>query len=198
MRIGIWGDSITHGSCDPEALGWVGRVRKSFYTSYEGVQVYGRGVSGNTTRDLLKRFPVELSSLRPDIVVLAIGVNDSVYRGGHPEETEISLSEFAENMQQLVAVAKECTDRIYIIGIANVVDALLQPFPWSSSGKCYANAVIQLFDAQLRNVASEAGVEYIHTFGILSDADLSDGIHPNAEGYTRLAAHIQSKINLAN
>ncbi len=29
MEIGIWGDSITYGAGDSEALGWVGRLRKS-------------------------------------------------------------------------------------------------------------------------------------------------------------------------
>ena len=37
------------------------------------------GVSGDTSDDLIKRFPIECQSRRPDIIIIAIGINDSRY-----------------------------------------------------------------------------------------------------------------------
>ncbi len=71
MQISIWGDSITHGSCDEVGLGWVGRFRNSFPTG-DYVGVYNRGVSGDTTEDLLKRFSIEADSIEPTKIVFAI------------------------------------------------------------------------------------------------------------------------------
>jgi len=195
MRIGVWGDSITFGACDTECLGWVGRLRKALFTQYEGTSVYNRGISGDTSQDLMKRFPVELASLAPEVVIIAIGINDTVYRESQ-EDTDVPLTEFKENIKELVRLARAQSKRMYIVGLTNVIDELLQPFPWSSSGKCYANAVIERFNRALEELCAELDVPYISTYGTLAAEDLADGIHPNAAGYDKLEKLIQSRIEL--
>ena len=95
MEIGIWGDSITYGASDTEALGWVGRLRKSLPQD-GNVAVYNRGICGDTTEDLLKRFPIEAEAIQPNVIFFAIGINDSKY----PADTEgnkVLLEDFKRN-----------------------------------------------------------------------------------------------------
>lgn len=71
MDIGVWGDSITYGAGDSKALGWVGRLRKSYDKDSE-VNVYNFGVCGDTTNDLLRRFDGEAASVDPNVVIFSI------------------------------------------------------------------------------------------------------------------------------
>ena len=78
MTIGFWGDSITYGAQDSEALGWVGRIRKLLSVdNYR--ELYNFGVCGDTSESLLERFQEEAIKVKPDIIMFAVGVNDSKY-----------------------------------------------------------------------------------------------------------------------
>ena len=110
MNIGAWGDSITYGSCDSEALGWVGRLRKNLPTD-DYYQLYNFGICGETTKDLLKRFPIELEAITPEKILMAIGINDSKL----PEDSNansVPLEEFVNNLEQIIECAKEVTTDI--------------------------------------------------------------------------------------
>jgi lysophospholipase L1-like esterase len=192
MEIGVWGDSIVYGAGDHEALGWVGRLRKSF-PAEDYVEVYNRGVCGDTTRDLLKRFAVELESIRPETVIFAIGVNDSLYRE-EKANTAVPLEAFRENMRSLIAQAKGTAKAVHIIGLTRVNESLVQPIPWSTTGKCYANDVVRAYDDALRATAEEAGANYIAVLDALTEEDLEDGLHPNAQGYEKLARRISAEV----
>jgi lysophospholipase L1-like esterase len=75
----LFGDSITWGAWDPERGGWGARLRSYFETNNIEVNVYNCGVSGNNTDDLLQRFKVEATARKPNIIIFAIGINDSQY-----------------------------------------------------------------------------------------------------------------------
>ena len=80
-RIVVFGDSIVHGVGDIEKGGWVARLRLYLDkdNSKKDFSVYNRGISGDKTEDLLKRFKVECSAINPEIIIFAIGENDSQY-----------------------------------------------------------------------------------------------------------------------
>ncbi|MDB5188122.1 MAG: acyl-CoA thioesterase [Candidatus Kaiserbacteria bacterium] len=186
MEIGIWGDSITYGECDSEGLGWVGRFRNSFSLE-EYVGVYNRGICGDTTKDLLKRFSTEAESIKPNKIVFAIGINDSKYP---MEQTSnnVPLHEFKENMRSLIEQAKAYTKDIYIVGATKVDDAFAL-----QSGTCFVNKDIQLYNDCLKELSSR--LNFIDVFDVLDPVtDLHDGLHPNAGGYQKLFIEIAPKI----
>lgn len=187
MDIGIWGDSITYGECDSEGLGWVGRVRKSFPID-EYVGVYNRGICGDTSQDLLKRFAVEVESIAPATIVLAIGINDSKYPKGE-EQNLVNLEQFKENVQALVTRAKAHAKNVYVVGCTSVDEA---PRP---SGTRFSNEQIKQYSKVLQNVASIEDLQFIGVSSALDIAtDLYDGLHPNAVGYEKLAKVIGPRI----
>jgi lysophospholipase L1-like esterase len=192
MTIGIWGDSIVYGSCDQESLGWVGRLRKDFPED-DWNSVYNRGVFGDTSSDLLKRFPVEFASIKPEVVIFAFGINDSAYRGEESNNL-VPLEEVKENLKKLISLAKSSAQSIYIVGLTNVTESLVNPLPSSSTLKCFSNASIKKYDAALKDSSEESGVTFVGVQDVLSDADLADGLHPNAQGYEKLYRVISASI----
>ena len=67
----FFGDSITD-NCDLEKY-------------YPGIYAFNRGISGNTTEDLLKRMKVSVYDAHPSKVVLLIGINDMMNEGYRPK-----------------------------------------------------------------------------------------------------------------
>src|SRR6185437_1145430 len=190
MEIGIWGDSITYGESDTEALGWVGRLRKS-YPIDEDIQVYNRGICGNTTEDLLGRFKVEADSLEPSTIVFAIGINDSKHPFGE-QTNKVSLEKFKQNMQALLEQAKIHTQKIFIIGATQVDEEIVAQ--WKDSSRFY-NGEIEKYNEVLKELAREQNLKYVDVFTLLDiKADLHDGLHPNAQGFEKLAQQVKSFI----
>jgi lysophospholipase L1-like esterase len=196
MRICIFGDSIVHGVMDAEMGGWANRLMCYFqehWDEYE-VSVYPLGIDGDTTSGLLKRFDVEASARLPDCIVFAIGINDAVFREG--DRVEIELKGFEKNIEELHRRAREYTQtKIVCVGCTPVDDTKLYPYVGSESGKCYTSKRIQEYDARLKTTAERLGAHYISCADVISPfEDLSDGLHPNAEGHRKLFEHIRDEL----
>lgn len=187
MVIGVWGDSITYGSCDTDGLGWVGRLRKTL--SADDYEVYNFGISGDTSVDILKRFSIEAEAIEPDMIVLAVGLNDSKFQNGS-ETNLVALEQFKQNMRELVLQAQRFTARVHIIGLTNIDDR------WRSmKGSRFLSETVTEYDNILKIVSEEAQVPFVSVYGVLNPvSDLADGLHPNAGGYHKMFEVIKSNI----
>ena len=191
MTIGIWGDSITHGSCDSEALGWVGRIRKSLPTD-DYNHIYNFGVCGDSSEDLIVRFGIEAKAINPDHIVFAVGINDSKF----PEDSDthkVSLNDYETNLRQLIASAKQYTDSITIVGATRVDNE------WRSArGSRFMNEEIAKFNNVMIALAREHGFKYIDVFeSVDPNTDLADGLHPNSKGYQKMCDVIKPNLDWA-
>jgi lysophospholipase L1-like esterase len=75
------GDSITEGQYVHHSVRWTtvvtASLRKRFESSCSDLHFFfNRGVSGETTRQGLERFPRDVQNARPDVVTLQFGLND--------------------------------------------------------------------------------------------------------------------------
>ena len=190
--IGVWGDSITYGVGDREALGWVGRLRRRVERDH-AISVYNFGVSGDTSADLVKRFEVELASINPQLVLIAIGTNDSMFKEGDPSHTRVPIDTYRQHLRALFTQATK-VPHVFALGLTNVEESLVQPVPWSKTKKSYANRHIDEYDDALCEEAISAGVGYIPLHALLAPADLADGLHPNAVGYEKMYGTIHEAI----
>ncbi len=188
MEIGIWGDSITYGAGDSEALGWVGRLRKLLEKS-DDVSVYNFGICGDTTNDLLKRFSVEADAIKPNVVVFAIGINDSKYPAGETKNI-IPLEQYKQNMYALLKLARSHTSKVIIVGATKADETLAR-----ESGTRFVNAVIQTYNDFLKEFSRSEDLIYVDVFDLLDiHTDLEDGLHPNAQGYEKLFMAIKGFV----
>ena len=189
MNIGVWGDSITHGSCDGEALGWVGRIRRALPAD-DYNHIYNFGICGDTSDDLINRFDVELAAIHPEKVIFAVGINDSKFPEGSDTHL-VSLETYEQNLWQLIEKTRVHTDVITIVGATKVDNE------WRSArGSRFMNEEIAKFNEVMKKVADENNLDYIDVFETLDPAtDLADGLHPNAQGYDKMFEVIKANLD---
>jgi lysophospholipase L1-like esterase len=114
LVIVFMGDSITGGQYVEPSVRWTALVGDAIVREYLSTPVnfnmLVRGVSGETTRQGLERFPNDLQQYRPDIVTLQFGLNDCncwVSDAGLPRVSEAAyranLAEMIERAQRFGA-----------------------------------------------------------------------------------------------
>jgi len=171
-RIVFIGDSITElwGLADPAFFSG-GRVN--------------RGISGQTTGQILLRFQADVVALHPRAVHILAGTNDLAGNTG-PE----SMVDVHNNIAAMVALAKANGIRVYL---ASVPPA--RRFNWRPD--LSPAAQVRELNTWLRAFAKAQRVTYVDYYSALTDttgglrAELSaDGVHPDAAGYRLMAAAV--------
>lgn len=195
MDIGVWGDSITYGSCDGEALGWVGRLRKARGADRDYDATYNYGLCGDTSDNLLSRFSSEFDSnvYGVETVIFAVGLNDSS-TSGDSNEFLVPIERYQKNIKSLIAQAENKSCKVILVGLTNVDESRTVPLSGSSTQKKFLNENIRKYDSALREIATETKIPFTAVFGLLEDADLADGLHPNAQGYEKLFTAIRKEL----
>lgn len=210
MRILCFGDSITQGFHDTELGGWTNRLsanamQKEIESGYEyNREVINLGISGDTTADVLKRVKAEIaarvlkfppSSNDHDVLLLAVGVNDSIFNMEN-RENEVTPETMRSNLEEIEQQTKALVSKLVIVGIAPVIEERVQPMPWAPTIG-YANDEIVRYDTVLQQFASERGHIFVHmgdVFGQDIEACVPDGVHPNAEGHRRIYERVKTEL----
>ena len=185
----LFGDSITWGAWDPEHGGWGARLRSYFETNDKDIELYNCGVSGDTTDGLLKRFDVECTAREPQIIVFAIGINDSRYIN-NIENAQTPIEMFQNNFSVLLEKAKKHSDVIICLGITKVDDKKTAPCEWKPT-KFYTNDIVKKYDSVIKEVCANADVLFLEMNDLLNDADLEDGLHPNPQGHEKMFLRVK-------
>jgi lysophospholipase L1-like esterase len=176
-RVVFYGNSITDS--------WA----RHFPAMFPGRPYVGRGISGQTTPQMLVRFHQDVVALRPSVVVILAGTNDIAGNTG-PSTLEM----IEDNIMAMTEIAKQH-------GIAVVLSSVLPAydFPWKR-GLEPAPKIITL-NAWLKRYAAEVGETYLDYHGAMADArgglpsSLStDGVHPTVEGYRVMAPLAEAAI----
>ncbi|MBI2411204.1 MAG: hypothetical protein HYV32_04910 [Candidatus Kerfeldbacteria bacterium] len=186
----IFGDSITWGAADSEYGGWVAQLRRYFEMNDYDITVYNNGVSGDNTDYLLERFTVECAAREPQIIIFAIGINDSQYIKTK-DNPRISLDKFQDNLMKLIHLAKNFSDKIVFIGLNTVDELKVMPIPWSTEEKYYDNDTIAKYNSVIEKVSAEYTLPFVHLLDVLEVHDLDDGLHPNSNGHKKIFLKIK-------
>ena len=141
----------------------------------------GRGISGQTTCEMLVRFRQDVINLHPRVVVILAGINDIARNNG-----KISLVNVLGNLKSMTELA-----RAHGIKVALCSVVPCSRFPWRPEIKPamlvkHLNGMIEQYVAGL---ASDE-VVYVDYYTPMAnaegglDADLADdGCHPTPKGY---------------
>jgi len=187
----VFGDSITFGVSDNECGGWVNRLRMYLENNEENdYNVFNLGISGEITEETLSRFECECSARydeeRNTIIVFAIGINDTQDINGN---YRVSIEQFEYNIKELINKAKKFTNNILCIGLTKVDESKVVPLPWNSN-KSYFNEKIIKFDNLLENISNDEKVGYLKMYNLLSQDELSDGLHPDSTGHQNICDEV--------
>lgn len=192
VHIGIWGDSITSGANDYEKGGWVNRLNLLSKNNKEYTIVYNLGIEGNTSSDIVKRFKNECEARGVNVILFAIGTNDSLYIN-NKNNPYVAIEKFGDNLQNLIKLARKYTSKIGFIGSTKVDESKTMPIPWDTR-MYHSNENIQKYDNTVRKIAEENELSYLYMFDLLSNNDLSDGLHPNADGHEKMFLKIKGFV----
>jgi lysophospholipase L1-like esterase len=175
-RVVLLGDSITEL--------WVRGDPAVF-----GDEVIGRGISGQTTPQMLLRFFQDVIDLHPQVVHIMAGTNDVAGNTGPTTEQDVE-----NNITAMVELAQAHHIRVVLASIPPA-----GAFPWNPALKP-APAIGRL-NQWLRGYASKSGIQYVDYYSVLADsngsfrAELSnDGVHPNRDGFAAMRPLLLSAI----
>lgn len=176
-RVVFYGNSITDS--------WA----RHFPAMFPGKPYVGRGISGQTTPQLLVRFHQDVVALKPAVVVILAGTNDIAGNTGPSTQAMIE-----DNLSAMTEIAKAHGIRVVLSSVLPVYD-----YPWKP-GLEPAPKIIAL-NAWMKQFASEAGATYLDYHGAMVDARgglppalSDDGVHPNEAGYRVMAPLAEEAI----
>jgi len=187
-NVSVWWDSIAKRHNDHEQWWWVARLQKYFKAQGLPIKVHNFGVSGNTTLDVLQRFEEESSMHNQDVVIFAIGINDSIYLDTHKHQ--VSFKEFHQNIGKLCSMAKKLTSKVVFLWLTRVDESKTTPIPWATNKSYYMKYVSQ-YDAELQQICLTHDVPFIRLIDVLSLDELDDGLHPNAKWHEKIYIKIR-------
>lgn len=176
-RVVFMGNSITQG--------WIEKVPKFF----ENRPYINRGISGQTTPQMLVRFRQDVINLYPKVVVILAGTNDIAGNTG-PSTLEM----IEDNIHSMTEIAQSN-------GIQVVLCSVLPAFEYKwRPGREPAEKIVEL-NRRIKKYAETHGAVYCDYFSAMADErnglpeSLSgDGVHPNPEGYALMAPIAETAI----
>jgi acyl-CoA thioesterase I len=158
------GDSLVEGVGAAEGGGFVDQLSQKI-----AVPIRNYGISGNTSAQTLARMDDALEQ-RPDVVIILVGGNDALRK--------IPKIETFRNIEQMIVEAQKQQAAVLLVGIQSGVlgDAYRKEF--NTLAKTYKTLYVpDILD------------------GLIGDSRfMSDAVHPNKEGYGRIAERVYTEI----
>lgn len=166
------GDSLTAGYGVGEQEAYPALLEKRLVADNYYYRVINAGVSGETSSGTLSRIEWVIQSLNPDMIILETGANDGL-RGVDPKVLE-------GNLDKILTIVRKYGVKILLAGMK--LPPNLGPFYSARFAKVYPEIAkkhrVDLIPFFLESVAGDKRY------------NLSDYIHPNAQGYHRIVDYI--------
>lgn len=152
-------------------------------------QYIDRGISGQTTPQMLLRFRQDVIQLNPSAVVILAGINDIAQNTG-----PITIEEIFGNIKSMAELARANKIKVILSSVlpANVI-------PWRKEIEP-ADKVIQL-NALIKEYCKQNKIYYLDYYSNLVDDQKGlpkkfseDGVHPNAGCYQIMEQLVQEAI----
>jgi len=140
-----------------------------------------RGISGQTTSQMLLRFRQDVIDLKPDLVIILAGTNDIAENNG-----PISLPDILDNIRSMTRLARANNIKVILASILPVAT-----YPWRP--ELHPAEKVVALNKLIKQYATEEDIIYLdyHTSmvdrkGGLTSEFTNDGVHPNAAGYRHM------------
>lgn len=165
------GDSLTAGHGLDESESYPALLEEKLQAAGYKYRVVNAGVSGETSSGTLSRMEWILT-LEPDIVILETGANDGL-RGVDPQVAE-------KNIRRILRILQEKDVVVVLAGMKMV---------WNMGPEYVAE-----FNRIYLELAEDFDVIFLPFFlegvAMQRQLNLGDGIHPNSQGYKKIAENI--------
>lgn len=176
-RVVFMGNSIT--------IGWLNNCPELF----KDRPYINRGISGQTTPQMLLRFRQDVIDLQPKAVVILAGTNDIAGNTG-PSTLEM----IEDNLASMAQLAKANGIKVILCSVLPAFD-----YPWRPGME--PNVKIPELNKWIKAYAEKNKFIYVDYFSAMADdrnglpSDLSkDGVHPNKKGYEIMQPMVEKAI----
>ena len=176
-RVIFYGDSITDA--------WARNPDEFF----PGKHYIGRGISGQTTPQMLVRFQQDVVHLEPAVVVILAGTNDIAGNTGPSTPDMIE-----DNFASMVAIAKANN-------IKMVISSILPADHYSWRPGVQPADQIRQMNTRLKALCQKDGLVYLDYYSAMANANggldlelAKDGVHPTAKGYAIMSPLAEKAI----
>ena len=151
-----------------------------------------RGISGQTTPQMVLRFRQDVIDLKPSVVVLMAGTNDIAGNTG-----VMTLQDTENNLASMADLARAHHLRMVLCSVLPSVD-----FPWHRGLQPMQK--IRTLNAWIQSYASRHQLVYVDFWTAMADAEgglpanlSKDGVHPNDAGYAIMNPLVDAGIQKA-
>ena len=189
QRVVFMGDSITDAWDDPKYGGF-----------FPGKPYVDRGISGQTTPQMLIRFRADVIALQPKVVLILAGTNDIAGNTG-----PMTLDAIEDNLTAMAELARAHNIRVVLSSLLPISD-----YEKTKEGKPIIRSTqrppeqIKALNDWMRKYAADTGSTYLDYFsamiddkGFLREELSEDGLHPNQKGYDIMAPLADRAITAA-
>lgn len=188
-RVVFIGDSITDLWDDPGFGGF-----------FPGRPYVNRGISGQTTPQMLLRFRQDVIELRPKIVVILAGTNDIAGNTG-----PMTLGEIGRNVASMAELARANGIKVVLSSVLPVSDMVpkeggghfIRTASRSPAKIIELNRWLRAYAAKNRHVYLDYYAEMADQNDFVKDGLTYDGLHPNAAGYKIMTGMAERAIQRA-
>ncbi len=181
-QVVFMGDSITDA--------WIKRSPK-FFEDHPGY--IDRGISGQTTPQMLIRFRPDVIALKPKVVVILAGTNDIAGNTG-----PMTLDMIEDNFRSMVELAKVNGIKVVMSSVMPVCDYITLQTARRPPAKIIA------LNEWLKDYAAKNKLVYLDYYSAMLDDQKMlkkeityDGLHPNEAGYAIMEPMAEKSIAIA-
>ena len=183
-KVMFFGNSITQSWSD--------------YTKFFSNNGYiNKGVSGQTTDQMLLRFKEDVVDEKPYCVVILAGINDLAQNNG-----PISLEDIFENIKSIIKIANDNNIKVILSSILPAYEFLWNPGIYPSNDIIFLNKNLKDFcisgeatyvDYHSSMKDKKDGLKDELTYW-RDDFNGYDGVHPNKKGYLKMEKIISKTL----
>ena len=176
-RIVFLGNSIT--------IGW----EETHPEFFENTTYVNRGISGQTTPQMLVRFYADVIDIGATTVVILAGTNDIAGNTG-----PMSIDMILNNLKSMTDIALANNVKVILCSVLPAYD-----YPWSPNKN--PNIKIPKLNSKIKRYAKKSGVHYLDYFKALDNGNNGinkefsyDGVHLTLEGYKVLEPLLENAL----
>lgn len=154
----------------------------------KNLTIYNKGISGNKVTDLANRWQRDCLDLKPDVLSILIGVNDTWHGTGKGEACSVSIPDYDATFRQLLDDTKSVSPQLRLL--------LCVPFtlPCGAVGEHWFPEMTERQEV-VKQIAKDYGATLVD-FQAMFDRAMDDagpeywagdGVHPSVAGHHRMA-----------
>jgi lysophospholipase L1-like esterase len=190
-------ETLKKQAADPKRVVFMGDSITDIWKladQFPGKPYVDRGISGQTTPQMLVRMYPDVIDVKPAAVAILAGTNDIAHNTG-PE----TLTMIEENIEAMTDLAQAHGIKVILCSVTPISDYARNPqsVQRPPADILKINAWMKDYAAKVRAVYADYFTALVDDKGMLKEGFSMDGLHPNQKGFDLMAPVIEAAIQKA-